>query len=296
MAEQGKYPFQVGERYENRKGLFTVLSIEGDRLAIRWDTGEEATTSVNLQAKVLRNMERELLAGATKKGYLAPRSYGELFRGLRAEDFTGDVTGTHWRSREQLGGAVTRMLTVSEPFDSWSIYKRAEVHWASVARRKLVHSLFQTKYFVRIDTEVLLHGLYFERSDDRNQNQDDWRKFLAWTGDAENCRWLHRVILQTGAAFTNPYPEQPGQCFYGQLVALENGCFRHEADSASEFDAPALSGFLENLRSDLWLNLVISRAIPRDDAVARGAGIGSAIGGFFNALLPIYENRRTTDI
>ncbi len=296
MADQGKSPFHVGERYENRKGLFSVLSIDGDHLAIRWDTGEEAITSVELQAKVLRNMERELLAGSTKKGYQAPRSYGELFRGLRAEDFTGDVTGTHWRAREQLGGAVTKTLTASEPFDSWSIYRRAEVHWASIARRRLVSTLLQTKFFVRITSEALLHGLYFERSDDRNENQDDWRRFLVWAENPDNCQWLHRTVLRTGAAFTNPYPEQRGQCFYGDLVALENGSFRYEADPPSVFEASALPTFLRNFRDDLWLNLIISRTISRDEAIAQRAGIGSTIGEFFNTFLPVYENRRPVEI
>ena len=33
-------PFRVGERFENRKGAFTVISLSDDQLRLRWDTGE----------------------------------------------------------------------------------------------------------------------------------------------------------------------------------------------------------------------------------------------------------------
>ena len=59
MSETPIHPFRTGERYENRRGLFEVVSINGDSLHIRWDTGEIVNTSVELQAKILRNMEKE---------------------------------------------------------------------------------------------------------------------------------------------------------------------------------------------------------------------------------------------
>ena len=52
-------PFRVGERFENRKGTFTVISLSDDRIHIRWDTGEELTDSVASQARIFRNMRRE---------------------------------------------------------------------------------------------------------------------------------------------------------------------------------------------------------------------------------------------
>lgn len=52
-------PFQVGGKYENRKGSFTVLALSGDEMRFRWDTGEEVTDSVASQARIFRNMTRE---------------------------------------------------------------------------------------------------------------------------------------------------------------------------------------------------------------------------------------------
>ena len=51
--------FQVGGRYENRKGFYTVISLDGDMMRIRWDNGEEINDSVAAQARILRNMKRD---------------------------------------------------------------------------------------------------------------------------------------------------------------------------------------------------------------------------------------------
>ena len=51
--------FKVGDQYENVKGSFTVLSIDKDEMRIRWENGEEITTSAMLQNQIIRRMRRE---------------------------------------------------------------------------------------------------------------------------------------------------------------------------------------------------------------------------------------------
>ena len=60
VAEQRRLanPFQLGGRYENRKGFFTVISLSDDQIRIRWDTGEEITDTIASQARILHNMQR----------------------------------------------------------------------------------------------------------------------------------------------------------------------------------------------------------------------------------------------
>mgnify|MGYP007086454076 CR=1 FL=1 len=55
----GQHEFSVGRRYKNRKGVYEVVSICGDEMVIRWDTGEQIATSINLQVKILQNMEKK---------------------------------------------------------------------------------------------------------------------------------------------------------------------------------------------------------------------------------------------
>lgn len=287
------HEFAVGQRYENRKGVYEVISIDGDEMVIRWDTGEQITTPIEAQARFIRNMEKELAeAAGAKRRFRVPKSFGELFVGLKSEDFSEDVTGTHWRSREQLGGAVTQLLNFSEPFNSWSIYKRPEVHWASVDRYARLPAWLQIKFFARVSTDDLHFGLYVERADNLEDDCSDWLRFLAWAEEANNCGWLLRTMHATGAQLTNPYEHASNQAFTGVVSALGNGHFRWETENPSEIAAAELSGFLKALPDDRWLNMVIGRRLGRDEAINAGASIAGTIANFFNTLEPIYSHLR----
>jgi hypothetical protein len=58
--------FRPGGRYKNRKGFFTVISLDGDKMRIRWDSGEEITDTIASQAQILRNMRREIDATTSR--------------------------------------------------------------------------------------------------------------------------------------------------------------------------------------------------------------------------------------
>ena len=51
--------FEVGEKYENMKGVYEVLSIDQDTMRIRWESGEEITTTVTLQSRIIERMNPE---------------------------------------------------------------------------------------------------------------------------------------------------------------------------------------------------------------------------------------------
>ncbi len=51
--------FEVGEKYENMKGMYEVVSIEGNTMRIRWESGEEIMTTVSLQTQIIMRMKRE---------------------------------------------------------------------------------------------------------------------------------------------------------------------------------------------------------------------------------------------
>lgn len=285
------HPFQIGGTYENRKGPFEVLSIAGDAMRIRWDSGEEADTEISFQMKILRNMERELAAPTSGKARRSsPVWFGENFTGLSVEDFSNDVTGTHWRSREQLGGAVTRLLLGNEPFNSWSIYKRPEVHWASVARYQKEDSRLLAKFFVRLRTDDAFYGLYFERSDEPAKNRDDWVRFCRWIAQPGHCHWLHETLLRTDALLTQPYEEPKDRAFNGSVSATAEHFVHESGTKTRTFAIADLPAFITALPEDKWLNFVIAKQLPRDAAIAEGADIASVLADFFNVLLPVYEN------
>jgi hypothetical protein len=51
--------FEVGEKYENMKGVYEVLSVEGNSMRIRWESGEEISTTVTLQRQIIMRMTQE---------------------------------------------------------------------------------------------------------------------------------------------------------------------------------------------------------------------------------------------
>jgi hypothetical protein len=64
--------FEVGNRYENMKGTYEVLAIEGNVMRIQWEDGEEITTSVFMQRRILKRLnqeqeKREMMASKQQK-------------------------------------------------------------------------------------------------------------------------------------------------------------------------------------------------------------------------------------
>ncbi len=51
--------FEVGQKYENMKGIYEVLLIEGNAMRIRWESGEEIMTTVSLQRQIIMRMRQE---------------------------------------------------------------------------------------------------------------------------------------------------------------------------------------------------------------------------------------------
>lgn len=52
MNPSNEFEFTVGEKYENEKGPFKVMSIEKDEMLIRWADGEEVQTSIEFQGRI----------------------------------------------------------------------------------------------------------------------------------------------------------------------------------------------------------------------------------------------------
>lgn len=53
------FKFEVGERYENMKGVYEVISIHRDDMVIRWNNGDEVSTPVDLQKRIIERMAYE---------------------------------------------------------------------------------------------------------------------------------------------------------------------------------------------------------------------------------------------
>jgi hypothetical protein len=63
------FKFEVGGKYKNMKGPYEVISIHRDSMVIRWTSGTELATTVDLQKKIIERMafEKRLLQENLKK-------------------------------------------------------------------------------------------------------------------------------------------------------------------------------------------------------------------------------------
>jgi hypothetical protein len=59
MNPSYEFEFIVGEKYENEKGIFSVMSIEKDEMVIRWANGEETQTSIEFQGRIQNRRQWE---------------------------------------------------------------------------------------------------------------------------------------------------------------------------------------------------------------------------------------------
>jgi hypothetical protein len=74
MTEEIK--FEIGEKYENMKGAFEVLAIRRDSMDIRWEDGEEISTSIDLQRRIIERMQFEKELEITQAAQKTQKSQG----------------------------------------------------------------------------------------------------------------------------------------------------------------------------------------------------------------------------
>ena len=157
MDQGNVIEFVVDEQYENEKGVFTVLSIHRNEMVIRWESGEEIRTDIELQRNIQARrqwevLEKEKAALAAKSGRKSGAAKAAaIFEGFKDTDFKNSASGTKWRGRNQLGGAVTHKLPDNRyNFNSWAFANKPEMHWLDTTHHKSQSGENQAKFFVHL--------------------------------------------------------------------------------------------------------------------------------------------------
>jgi len=203
-----KIELKVGHKYENMKGVYEVISINGDSMIIRWESGEQISTPMDLQRRIIERMQTEKQEGDKKKIQNEPKEpkyknkkftskYRAKFKGFEESDFKTNVSETNWRSRSCLGGAVTeRLYSDRFNFNSWAVYRMPAIHWADVKHRGRDDIRLQAKFFAQVDENYLYYGFYIERPDNPTDVKNDWNAFISWLKDAKNEYWLNEILSE----------------------------------------------------------------------------------------------------
>lgn len=284
--------FRVGDRYENMKGPYEVMSVDGDSMVIRWETGEEVSTAIDLQQRILERLDLEKrLKEATKqkkiskpqKSRSASSKYGDKFTGFDTGDFKKNITATSWRSRSCLGGAVTgKMPSDTFSFNSWAVYRKPAIHWADVSHRERGSAALQAKFFAEVDEERLYYGLYLESPENKSDADHDFAAFIAWLKDPENERWMCRVAAENDVSIYDLGEKR----FQGTIRAHKDKWRIHLAKGHEDIDS--LYDFLDGLPEEKGMDLSIARIEKKDAVLTKEAAITKDISGLFQVLMPLY--------
>jgi hypothetical protein len=290
MDETSEIEFHVDEQYENEKGVYTVVSMERDAMVIRWENGEEIRTDIELQRRIIKRRQREaaqraLEAEAAAKSKQPKRTADEKksFAGLSARDFKNSASGTRWRSRNQLGGAVLKQMGASGlKFNSWAFGNKPEMHIQDTGHRQQGAVDAQAKFFVAVDDACLYYGFRVARLAKKADPARDWKAVMAWFSVPENDTMLRSLVAEEHLRISTA--ASPA---VGPLGVTEDGWHKEDGDNRTLVSS--LSAHLGQIPESDPCEVEIAAVVARDDAVAEGLEIASKIALLFTRLLPLYR-------
>jgi hypothetical protein len=289
--------FEVGEKYENMKGVFEVIAIRKDSMDIRWEDGEEISTSIALQQRILERMQHEnemeeaQVTQQAKPAKPAAAGGTKLFSGLDDGDFGHGVSKTPWRGRGQLGGAVTRRIA-AQPFHflSWAVTGKSEIHWLDRERQKQADLALQAKFYAQVDKDGLCCGVHLPKPDPALSHLSDWNALTTWLAQPQNDAWLRQQTLSGGLVIR----DRTLKGFAGTLEPRPDH-WAHCGSGAADGVAVSLSAFLAAADA-VSMDLRIEKRIDKATVIQQGPAIAATIAALFENLMPLYAAAATRDI
>jgi hypothetical protein len=289
MDQGNVIEFLVDEQYENEKGIFTVLSIHRNEMVIRWESGEEIKTDIELQRNIQARRQWEVLE--KEKAALSAKSSRKsgaakaaaVFQGFKDTDFKNSASGTKWRGRNQLGGAVTHKLPDNNyHFNSWAFANKPEMHWLDTTHHKSQSGENCAKFFARLDHDFLFYGFSLDKSKNDNEASQNWNSFMHWLAEDENEERLHAVALKNGMAiYDKNHPKSP------VFVPIEGGWRKGNVENEETVDK--LHDAIGLLVKDGLVSLEVVKSLEKEASLSNGKDIAVDIAELFSNLIPLYR-------
>lgn len=293
MENSTEIEFKVGESYSNEKGVFEVMSIEGDRIVIQFESGEKIDSDIGLQRRIQdrrqwekTKRERDAASPPAKSRHKPTRKSekSKPFSGLQSDVFKNKISDTKWRGRAQLGGSVAAQLDFAPfKFHSWAAGTRNEIHLADAAHWKSKKVPHAAKFFVRADETSLSWGFYIERPDATGGKSEDWDAFIRWLRRPENDEWFREIAYQDELVVYDAHQS----CFVG-LIKPREADWAVEGSSVRN-STNALATCIDSWPATAWLDLMVAKRISKEEAIGRSEAIADDIASLFRDLLPLYK-------
>lgn len=93
--------FEVNGTYANRKGTYTVLSIDEPKMTVRYEDGTTAELNMNIQARIWENIQSELEARRASRAARQQRDENGVAHYIKSlsMEVEEDLTLPGWRER-----------------------------------------------------------------------------------------------------------------------------------------------------------------------------------------------------
>jgi hypothetical protein len=284
MEKPTKIEFNVDEQYENEKGIFTVISIHRDQMVIRWESGEEIRTDIALQTRIAERrqwekLNREAQAQAAKASRKSGSRKKGAFTGFAPTDFKKSASRTTWRSRSQLGEAITQKIdTVRLKLNSWAFGHKPEMHIQDAKHRSSAAPDDQARFFIRVDQRALYYGFRVARPAGSDDASSDWGAFCEWLAEPENEQTIHKIASEYQLAVSNF--KKPAS---SPLLTADDGWLIDKTGKES------LIAYINDAPKSGPFDLEISASMDKAEAVGYGIDISTKIAQLFSRLLPVYQ-------
>lgn len=293
------HPFEIGKEYSNRNGVYKVLAIAEPKMHIRYANGSEDVVTIAIQARIWQALRDEAQAEVQKERETHGRKprkttrQGYNFSGLKESDFKHNVAGTHWRSREGLGGRLAQHLSEKSPFEfqSHAIYRRPSVYITIPDHYDPNNGQPYAKYELRLATDGAKYGFYVERAGQSRKMDSTWhwRPFLK---ALESDQKLQETLLQI--------MHQHNLFWLLQLEVGKNNNYSIDQEIEISAGGPLLWNkkekmgwveFADRLREippDLWLNVHLCAWTEKEAAIEEGERFAEKVSAVFRVILPLY--------
>lgn len=287
-----KHPFEVGKHYRTERGPYTVLRIEEPWMVIQYNADgrqqrdkitffETVWERIELDADLEDEDERPRRTPPARPAPVQP-TRGRQFHGLHPTDFQSGTAGTHWRGREDLGGALAASLShfSGRPFESHSVPRRPEVFVALPNHFSEHANWGYAKFFLRLNADEAFYGFWIEKGAEPDEHAPiwDWPAFLAAIS-AQPA--LQNKVAQAMQQFTLQWRND--------LSAPPN--YPIAATTITPGDSLDWPTFLDALRTippAQHCDLYLGRTLDKEDALALTARLANDVAQVYFALLPLY--------
>lgn len=287
MLPASKIEFQVDEQYENEKGVFTVVSIHRNEMVIRWESGEEIRTNIELQRNIQARRQWEEMnrqAKESKKNRASGKQEG--FFGFLPGDFKNSASGTNWRGRTQLGGAIATLMPRERfAFNSWAFAQKPELHWQDTKHHRKTGAN-GARFFARLTPTDLIYGFCIQYSNGSNGDVMDWRHFSDWVDQGESHQMLLSMADEHGLRIYDR-----NRPVSGIFTPSENGWHVEDGSKGQSLNLVEIVELLSVHDEALF---EVTQSVDKVDAVARGKEIVKDISTLFTQLLPLYATSITS--